>query len=429
MASIIINSACNMRCPFCFATETRSTEEEKLNNISEDEFEKYLKFDNNIVTSLCGGEPTLHPQFTDFMEKIFAVRGKFINFLTNGLWNIKVCEYIENLEFNKARRIMYLFNVLNPQFYTEEQLKLLDRSLRCINPETAFIGFTIYEEGFDYSYIFDIAKKYNITRIRYSIAAPNITDRKTWNILPETDFKKMANLIYNFVTEAVSKGFEVNPDCGYLPPCSYTKEQLAELMLIQPGIRFKCDSVCDIGKDGAIWRCYGLYSSINGNIDEFKNIQEMQTVIAKESEVLLGMDILDECKDCEYKEREICNGGCLAYRMIKKINNDDDINANYIRDENRYIGLIPSINYKVLKIWDKSDAEKYMYIRKNQKMQVKVLENKKEVTDIINAINGEKSMIEIINELSVNYGNYETAKKNIIEITQNLYFNDCLKMR
>lgn len=428
MASIIINSACNLRCPFCFATESRSCEPETNSNMDVEEFDKYLAFDNNIVTSLCGGEPTLHSNFIDYMEKMFAVRGKFINLLTNGLWNEKVCDYIKNLEFNKAKRIMYLFNILDPSLYTDKQLEMLDRALSSINSETAYIGFTIYKKDFDYSYIFDFAKKYNITRIRYSIAAPNITDESTWNVDPKSDFKEMASIIYNFVTEAVAKGFEVNPDCGYLPPCAYTKEQLADLLLIQPGIKFSCDSVGDIGKGGQTWRCYGLFSSLNRPIDTFKNVQELQEYYTKESELLLNIDILEECSTCEYKEREICNGGCLAYRMIKKLKNGEDITINQLNNEENYLKLIPKINQKVLKIWDQTEEEKHIYIRKKQKMQVKRLDNTKELKDILNKIDAKKSIQDIIDELSGNYENYDIAKSKIIEITKTLFFNDALKM-
>ncbi len=429
MASIIINSACNLKCPFCFATETRDAEEEKKSNMGKEEFSRYLDFDNNIVTSLCGGEPTLHPEFITYMDMMFARRGKFINLLTNGLWPSKVYEYIKNLEFNKSKRIMYLFNILNPKLYTEKQLEMLGRSLSCINPETAFIGFTVYKKDFDYSYIFDFAEKYNIKRIRYSIAAPNVTDENSWNISPEQDFKELASLIYDFVTEAVDKGYEVNSDCGYLPPCVYTKEQLAELMLIQPGIKFKCASVGDIGKGGKVWRCYGLYSAVNGKIEEFKNIQEMQTIFSKESEVLLGTDVLDECEDCEYKKLEICNGGCLVYRVIKNMKKNLDITANYLRDDDKFIHLVPTLNEKVLKIWNKAEDETYTYIRKKQKMQVKLLENKKEMLDIIQTINGEKSIREIIEELTETYENEALARQNIIGITKELFINDCLKLR
>lgn len=429
MASIIINSSCNLRCPFCFATESRSTEEQSTQNMDSEEFNKILKFDSNIVTTICGGEPTIHPNFREFMDNMLAVRGKYINLLTNGIWPQEVCEYIKSLPFEKSKRIVYLFNILEPHLYTEKQLTRIHAALSSINPETAFVGFTIYKNPFDYSFIFDIARQYKISRIRYSVAAPNVTDENSWNIEPEKDFRDSAKTVYSFVKDAAKQGFEVNPDCGYLPPCAYTKEELAELLLIQPGVKFKCTAVADIGKGGESWRCYSLYSTIKANINDFSSIGELTEFYEKRSELLLNIDMFDKCKDCEYKISDICHGGCLGYRIIKGLKQDKDYKFFPIDSEEQFMESVPSINHKTLKVWKKNTEETYVYIRRNWQMQTKTLQSDKNLIDFIEVCDGERTVRQIIDKLLDGVNDYEASRNRIVDMIKNLHNQDAIKIR
>ncbi|MBY9077399.1 radical SAM protein [Paenibacillus sp. HN-1] len=429
MASVIINSACNLQCPFCFATESRNAEGHSINNMSKDEFHKILKFDSNIVTTICGGEPTIHPEFCDFMDSMLAVRGKYINVLTNGLWPEKVCNYFSSLPFEKSKRIIYLFNILQPEEYTEAQVEKLHAALGSVNPETAFVGFTIYKYPFDYSYIFDIAKKFGINHIRYSVAAPNVTDQSSWNIDPDKDFRECAKVVYNFVMDASKQGFEVNPDCGYLPPCAYTKEELADLLLVQPGVKFKCSAVTDIGKDGESWRCYSLYSVLRSNMENFQNINEMAEYFNKRSELLLDIDLFDKCKDCQYKISGICHGGCFGYRIIKGLKEDENYNFFPIDDEEALMNCIPVINKKVLKIWKKNKQdEPLVYLRDEWKLQTRLLNFDEFLNDFIEACSGKESVAQIIDKLTMSYGDRERCRNNVIQAVNNLFQQNALKI-
>jgi radical SAM protein with 4Fe4S-binding SPASM domain len=324
-----------------------------------EEFRKILKYDQNIMSGICGGEPTIHPQFCDFMDEALKIRGKHINLLTNGMWPDHVIDFMEKMEFSKTRRVSILFNLLNPQMYSKAQLEKIKISLSIVNHEKTYVGFTIYKKSFDYSYILNIAEEFNIRKIRYSIAAPNITDPRTHNIDPDRDFKDMAKLVYQFVKEAIGKGFEVYPDCGYLPPCAYEKDELLELMLMSknPAVAFRCDSLCDIGQNGESWRCYSLYSLLKANTKQFDSAQELTNFYDKKVELLLNNYVFEKCETCEYRLNDICHGGCYGYHVIK--NKADNY---FLIDYNEStLDCIPVVNRDTVNIWNKN-GEDIVYV-------------------------------------------------------------------
>jgi hypothetical protein len=98
--------------------------------------------------------------------------------MTNGIWSDDFVNYVDELNIQYKNKVHYLFNILEPSFYTPNQLEQINRTLSEVNPDKATLGFTIYKKEFEYKYLFDLAEKYNITSIRWSITAPNVTGPK-----------------------------------------------------------------------------------------------------------------------------------------------------------------------------------------------------------------------------------------------------------
>ncbi|WP_339314373.1 radical SAM protein [Paenibacillus sp. FSL M7-0896] len=421
MGNVIITNSCNLNCPFCFATETKCNDEIKFQHMPLDEFRSILKFDHNVVTNLCGGEPTTHPKFTEMLEELLSVRGKYINVLTNGTWSEKVRKYIAGLPFEKSKRIVYLFNVLQPDMYTEKQKNRLYAALDAVNPETAFIGFTIYKYPFDYSYILEMARTFGIRRIRYSIAAPNIHDSAAFQIDPAQDFRELADVVYDFIMDARALGLEVNPDCGSLPPCAYTPEQLAELMLVKPGLKFNCNAVVDIAQGGEAWRCYSLYSIMKANTKDFSGIQDLTEYFNRRTRLLADIDILDECRECEHKRSGLCYGGCLSYHVIAAWKKDRNYSFFPIDNDVELLSSIPHLDYKVLTVWEKSPDETIVYVRRDQQLQTKTLRNDPVFLAFIKACDGKTAMKNIIENLAEYFNNSEEATAEVMAMARLLF--------
>lgn len=429
MANLILTNACNLSCPFCFATETRTNDQKNCKVMNMEEFHQAMKFDNNILTNLCGGEPTTHPDFINILNDLLNVKGKYVNLLTNGVWSKEVRTFISKLPFQKSKRIVYLFNILRPELYTKNQLESLYESLSIVNPETTYIGFTIYKYPFDYSYIFDIAKRFGVSKIRYSIAAPNLMDPNSWNVNPETDFRPLAKVVYQFIKDANAQNFEVNPDCGYLPPCAYTKEELGELLLIKPSVKFNCTTVIDVAPGGQTWRCYGLYSVLKAKMDDFANIKEMTAYYDRRSKLLADIELFDDCKECEHKESGLCYGGCLTFHAIKALKKNNNQCLFLIDDDEALIKSIPVVNKRIFKKWKDAIGEDVYYIRKEMQLQTKTLELDKLHIEFIEACDGSVTVEDIITKLSSNYINLDEAKKEILAMVRYLFDLDVINVK
>ena len=69
MPNIIITNYCNLKCPYCFASEMLNDPNKK--NISESELKRILAWLEKSPPpsiGLIGGEPTLHPDFANILS-------------------------------------------------------------------------------------------------------------------------------------------------------------------------------------------------------------------------------------------------------------------------------------------------------------------------------------------------------------------------
>jgi pyruvate formate lyase activating enzyme len=84
LAALLFLGGCNMRCPFC-QNASLVVDPKSQPVISEDELFSYLNKRKNILEGVCisGGEPTLHPDLPQLIERIKAL-GYLVKLDTNG---------------------------------------------------------------------------------------------------------------------------------------------------------------------------------------------------------------------------------------------------------------------------------------------------------------------------------------------------------
>ena len=71
----------------------------------------FYNFQPKIELRLLGGEPTLHPQFTDIVEKIQGA-GHWVKIFSNGIIDGKVRDFLEKK--GRSGRIEIVLNVNEP---------------------------------------------------------------------------------------------------------------------------------------------------------------------------------------------------------------------------------------------------------------------------------------------------------------------------
>lgn len=316
MANLVITNGCNLHCPFCFASEYRQ-EEDRACIMNWAEFCYQLDFADTDTVRFCGGEPTLHPDFCRMVDYVLENTDRSIFVMTNGLWPEQVSTFIRKLSRRRLKRIFFMVNVLPYTQYSEQEHYRLENTLKIIKANHTTLAVTIYQRNPDFDYHFELLKKFNIKTLRYSLAAPNITDQRSWNLLPERDFPALGRVLTELLKLCLDWGIYLQSDCGYLPWCYWPKEGQYLLSKISDKvaeINFSCQGPLDIGPDGQAWRCFGLKSLTKTNTRHFPNVQELAASLTTEEERFHDYFIKVECRECPHRRSGRCGGGCLALR-------------------------------------------------------------------------------------------------------------------
>lgn len=420
MANIIFTNECNIQCPFCFASEnaaktTKTNDEFSITDV----WDISSSFIENGKFRFCGGEPTLNPNMIDSM-RLLLKNDKSIFIMTNGLWPNKFINFIEGLNTKESSKTSFLFNILKPDFYTENQLNKLHKVLSLINPTKAALGFTIYNEHFEYQYLIDLAKKYNINRIRWSIAAPNMEGGE-YKLLNR--FPKIADKIYDFLVDVKKENIVTSQDCGYMPLCFFKEENLFHLnfKLKNVSMRSGCMSApVDIDNKGNAWRCYGLYSVMKAKTGDFKDERELTDYFNRRTKLLDNMYLFEDCKTCDYYMKS-CGGGCYAIRVKRALEQNPKLKLFPIDDNQAVLNCKPKRELSVT--IRNVNGKKQLYWEKGNNPDID--EN---TVAFLREIDGKKTVKDLINLWCDNFSSSTKAQETIIQMCRNLFEMDLIEI-
>lgn len=320
MANISIVNYCNLKCPYCFANDmiienNYTITVKELKNI----FEFCAKTHDPV--GIIGGEPTLHPQFSDILTcfkeyKLFNMQEKRIIIYTNG---IELEKYLVNTE-NFYNYFALLLNINHPDNMTDEQynktLKTLDR-LKKDNAFNTFatIGCNFYPSRTDYTYIWDIARKYGIKELRVSTIAPG-GQFKEYKSKKDEFYRKMKEIFFKQYELADKYGIELLLDCNNVPFCYYTdsEKELIRKLKVKNNCVFCEEPVIDIIFGHKVSACFGAYDLIEPSLFDFNNIDEVRRYLKMNRIYPKVMkNNTDKCASCEKYKLAQCQGGCLGF--------------------------------------------------------------------------------------------------------------------
>jgi len=308
MANLILTSKCQRNCPYCFAP--KKGEELNWNNFYK--IAEFLSREPKMpYMNFLGGEPTLHPDYLDFLK--FAVSEKFIvNTFTNGIIEESLLREIEELgSRTNWANFNFLINVNDAELRTEKEEVALDRTLKALHKASS-IGYNIHDVDCDLNFLLDMMLKYRTQpTLRLGIAHPN--KDKTNKFLTFEDCRKVRKAIVDITNKRRVMEANLVFDCGF-PLCMFSEEDIGKLYLSPTtGINFGCRPAVDIFPDLTVAPCYPFVDE-RVNLLDFKNYAELDEYLSK---ALASKNcILEMCDKCWFLGR-LCSGGCKAHRINK----------------------------------------------------------------------------------------------------------------
>ena len=321
MPNVLLTNHCVRSCPYCFAKKY----------MSEEKTDDFLSWENLIYIadflqaagdnrfSLLGGEPTLHPDFNDFVLYLLE-RNFHVHVFTSGVMEgEKLQDSVFLFKDLPIERLSFTCNINDPQktgtsLAETESIKCF---LRSFAPRIV-PGFNIYRKDFDLNFLFKYINEFGLQRnVRIGIAHP--IPRKRNRFISVEDIGDITERLFSYIP--MFERFRVKPgfDCGF-PLCRMSDAHLAWIYRYTGGkSQFECGPVIDIGPDMSVWPCFPLASFHKKSLFEFNTLQEVLDYYRRIHDVVrteVG-GIFEDCDDCQLREDGICHGGCIAHSVTK----------------------------------------------------------------------------------------------------------------
>lgn len=323
--NILLTSKCNRKCSYCFAQERISYSTENLPAketplfISPENFQTAIEFasKNNIPSvGILGGEPSMHPQFVEFLHAAWELQ-LHTRIFTNGLWRDTDIAALETLSGDLKNKISIVVNVNGPTRTRAAEQAMQENLLRRLH-SLCSLSFNISRADFDPFFLPEMISTYGIrTHIRLGIAQPLAAlDNEHIDI---SEYRTMVPTLLELAERCDEKNIGLGFDCGFIY-CMFTEEELGKLIF--SGARFKssCGPAVDVGTDLSAWACFPLSTFATGALlSEFENHDALVGSFRKQFGALFDAGSLPECISCRYRKRNQCSGGCAAH-VYRKVN-------------------------------------------------------------------------------------------------------------
>ncbi len=322
--NLFITEFCNRKCPFCYLNNWITGEGKTAKYMTLEDIKtviKWLKRSGIKKVKLAGGEPMLHTQLLDIVKELVNNQIIIEGILTNGLGATNLYQ-----EVAKLSGTHWLVNVSPQDTYPKEDWNLLNKNLETMkwrNEDSSVkqygfdtnslrhlcLSITFYKPNQDYSYVIELAKKYECPVIRYDVSRPSSDESNTY-----ISFEKLLEIkptLLKFVKACVREGIKPGLDDA-LPFCIFTQNELKYLYLFS-NFYSVCVPHTDVMPDLTVEYCTsmrGVLPSYKINLTTAGKIfQESISQSNKYREYLLP-----QCENCYNQKTKLCQGYCLRYK-------------------------------------------------------------------------------------------------------------------
>jgi len=315
MANVLLTERCVRSCPYCFAKEhmNGSVIDDVLPWDGLIYIADFFQVSGEKNISLLGGEPTLHPDFTDYVMYLIE-RGFHVNVFTSGI--LSECTLTETTKYLSKypiEKLSFVCNLNHPSLSTQQQTERIGAFLDTFGKFTS-TGYNIYEPRGDMEFLADYINRYGLKRhIRLGLAHPIPGEANKYVTILE--MPAMADRLLSFAPLFAQLNIGMGFDCGF-PLCLFTDEQLGVLFKLNRGLlSFGCGPAIDIGTDLSVWSCFPLSKHTKKSLYDFntlKDIMDFYRALHRKIRIETG-GLYEKCDACRHRETEFCSGGCIAH--------------------------------------------------------------------------------------------------------------------
>lgn len=324
MLNLLLTTACNRSCPYCFARERmgRGVGTEVLSMDDLETVADLARADGVRQISLIGGEPTLHPRFTAMLQALLD-RGLKIRILTNGCLDGATLESLSRIVDRSGESfVTFLVNVNDPEHQppreSKQQNRFLDRFRGAVTT-----SFNLYHPHAIPWFLLDVIQRYELDRtLRLGVAHPILG--ATNQYLSPADFRDTFARLVPFMENACEQGIRCGFDCGFTR-CDFDDEALDRLAAAGVDLSFCCGVALDIGPGPTCWPCFPLSGFETLSLSRFASLAQAHQTLANLMEARRRVGaratassgwIYDKCESCHHRASGECAGGCLAHVFV-----------------------------------------------------------------------------------------------------------------
>lgn len=310
MTNLSITNRCNRQCDYCFAREPLQGKraDAPTAHMSLAVYERSLDFLARSGTQevrLLGGEPTLHPQFLQFVDRALA-RGLRLLIFTGGLVGAKILQRLEDLDPNQ---VSVLVNVVPPE---AENAALLKRQVALYRRlgQRIILGINIASPATPLDDVLELIDRYRLSRhIRLGLTQPvwGGTNRH----LHPRHYPEVGRRVAAFGLKASRRNVNIEWDCGWVP-CMFPDEAWSALGISAGAVGLRCNPILDVMPDGRVIACYPLATLVREWLPNDRDAAWLRARFARKLATISAFHLSKQCASCEWRARAACTGGCKA---------------------------------------------------------------------------------------------------------------------
>lgn len=275
------------------------------------EFEQALEYlDRSGIDDarLLGGEPTLHPEFSEFVQ-IASRRGKRIVVFTHAVMPDSALQSLMAIPEEKCSLIVNMSAVFRELPDVDAQAEKRQRTLVQLG-QRAMPGFTIQTADFDLSQVTQVAKETGMRKIiRLGLALPGAGTSNQF-VHPK-QYRLIGSRIAQQAELAASQGFILSFDCGFVR-CMFSEDELLHLRDYGAEMAWHCSPILDICPNNKVFHCFSLSDRFVQPFTAQVNAANLHSVFEQQISAYRMAGIFRECANCTYKTSHECSGGCLS---------------------------------------------------------------------------------------------------------------------